>query len=153
MNIYTFLWFFLGVVFIISELFIPGFTIFFFGCGAILTGIAGLAIPSIASDYTIQLIIWLATSILSLIFLRNKFSNTFSGKIHKDQTEKFIGKKALVIEDIQGNSPGRIRISGTTWNAESREDCRISSKESVIIVSRKESESLTFIVEKIQKKN
>ncbi len=149
MNMYTLLWFLLGVVFIISELFIPGFTIFFFGCGAILTGLAGLAIPSVASNYTIQLLIWLVTSILSLVFLRKKFSNTFSGKIHKNQTEKFIGKKALVVEDIQGSSSGRISISGTTWNAETLDNNRIFSKESVIIISRKESESLTFIVEKI----
>lgn len=148
MNIYTLLWFLLGVVFIISELFIPGFTIFFFGCGAILTGIAGLAIPVIASNYTIQLTIWLVTSILSLVFLRKKFSTTFGGKIHKDQTEKFIGKKALVIEEIQGKTSGRISISGTTWNAETLDNSRIFSNETVIIISRKESESLTFIVEK-----
>lgn len=150
MNIYTFLWFILGVVFIISELFIPGFTIFFFGCGAILTGITGLLIPSVSSSYTIQLIIWLVTSILSLVFLRKKFSNTFSGKIHKDQIDSFIGKKARVINDIEKNLPGRISINGTTWKAESLDNEKIFSDEVVTIVSRKESESLSFIVEKIQ---
>jgi len=148
MNLYTFLWLVLGIVFIISELFIPGFTIFFFGCGAILTGIAGLIIPSVSESYLIQLIIWLTSSIISLIFLRKKFSNTFSGKIHKNQTENFIGKKAVVIDEIGEVSAGRISIRGTTWKAESLNGEKIFSDEKVIICSRKESESLTFIVEK-----
>jgi inner membrane protein len=148
MNIYTFLWFLLGIVFIISELFIPGFTIFFFGCGAILTGFAGLVIPAVASSYFIQLIIWLVSSILSLVFLRKKFSNTFSGKIHKNQTENFIGKSARVIDEINENTAGRISIRGTTWKAESLNREKIFSGENVIIIRRKESESLTFIVEK-----
>lgn len=150
MNIYTLFWFLLGIVFIISELFIPGFTIFFFGCGAILTGIAGLAIPAVLSNYTVQLLIWLITSILSLIFLRKKFSNTFSGKIHKNQIESFIGKKALVIDEIDKNTSGRININGTSWKAESLNNEKIFSNEKVLIIRRKESESLTFIVDKIK---
>lgn len=148
MNIYTFLWFSLGIVFIISELFIPGFTIFFFGCGAILTGITGLVIPQVASSYVLQLIIWLSSSILSLIFLRKKFSNTFSGKLHKNQTDNLYGQTAKVIEEIEKDSPGRISIRGTTWNAESINGQKFFSGENVIIISRKESESLTFIVDK-----
>ena len=148
MNIYTFLWFLLGIVFIISELFIPGFTIFFFGCGAILTGITGLIIPSVSSSYIIQLIIWMTSSVLSLIFLRKKFSNTFSGRIHKNQTDSFIGKTAVVIDEIGPNSPGRIRLRGTSWKAESLNNNKLFSQDKVTIVSRKESESLTFIVKK-----
>lgn len=148
MNIYTFLWFLLGIVFIISELFIPGFTIFFFGCGAILTGIVGLVIPQVASSYVLQLIIWLSSSILSLIFLRKKFSNTFSGKIHKNQTENFYGKTATVIDEISKGKTGRISIRGTTWNAETEDDQKFFSGDNVIIIRRKESESLTFIIEK-----
>jgi membrane protein implicated in regulation of membrane protease activity len=148
MNINTLLWFLLGTVFVVSELFIPGFTIFFFGCGAILTGFAGLVIPQVASSYMVQLIIWLTSSILSLIFLRKKFSNTFSGKMHKNQTDAFFGKTAKVIDGIDGISPGRISINGTTWNAESIDHQIINTGENVIIVRRKESQSLTFIVEK-----
>jgi len=148
MNIYTFLWFALGIVFIISELFIPGFTIFFFGCGAILTGFVGLVIPQVASSYVVQLIIWLTSSILSLIFLRKKFSNTFSGKIHKNQTESFYGKTAKVTDEIGENAPGRISIRGTTWNAESADNQKFFTGDKVLIIKRKESESLTFIVDK-----
>lgn len=150
MNIYTFLWFSLGIVFIISELFIPGFTIFFFGCGAILTGIAGLIIPPVANSYFLQLLIWLSSSLLSLIFLRKKFSNTFSGKIHKNQTDNFYGKTAKVIDEIGSDSHGRISLNGTSWNAESINDQKIFSGEKVLIIRRKESESLTFIVEKTE---
>ena len=148
MNLYSLIWFALGVVFIISELFIPGFTIFFFGCGALLTAAAGLLFPAVAQNYVFQLIIWLSSSVLSLIFLRKKFSNTFSGKIHKNQTDSFIGEEAVVIDEIGRGAPGRISINGTTWKAESLNDARFYKKDKVRILKRKESESLTFIVEK-----
>lgn len=150
MNIYIFLWFTLGLIFILSELFIPGFTIFFFGCGAILTGISGLFIPYVADSYILQLIIWLTSSILSLIFLRKKFSSTFIGKLHQNQTDSFYGKNAKVTSEIGPGTTGRIRIRGTTWNAESINNQQFITGESVIILSRKESESLTFIVDKIK---
>jgi len=149
MNLYSLIWFALGVVFIISELFIPGFTIFFFGCGAMLTAAAGLIFPSVAQNYVLQLIIWLSSSILSLIFLRKKFSNTFSGKIHKNQTDSLIGEQAVVIDEIGSDTPGRISINGTTWKAESQNGAKFYKKDKVRILKRKESESLTFIVEKL----
>lgn len=148
MNLYILIWFALGIIFIISELFIPGFTIFFFGCGALLTAVTGLIFPSVAQSYVIQLIIWLTSSILSLVFLRRKFSKTFTGKIHKNQTDSFIGEQAVVIDDIGEKTPGRISILGTTWKAESSDGSRFYKKDKVRIVKRKESESLTFIVER-----
>lgn len=150
MNLYIFIWFALGIIFIISELFIPGFTIFFFGCGAILTAVVGLFVPSVANNYVLQLAIWISSSVLSLIFLRKRFSNTFTGKLHKNQTDTFIGKKAIVIDEIDTNSAGRISIRGTSWNAESKEGEKIFKNEEVLILERKESESLTFIVSKIK---
>ncbi|MBN2656529.1 MAG: NfeD family protein, partial [Spirochaetales bacterium] len=128
---------------------IPGFTIFFFGIGALLTALAALMIPAIAQSYIIQLIIWLTSSILSLVFLRKKFSKTFKGKIHQNQTDSFIGKNATVIDDISDKAPGRISVQGTTWKAESTSGCRFYKNDTVRIAKRKESESLTFIVEKL----
>ncbi|MBI9099483.1 MAG: NfeD family protein [Spirochaetaceae bacterium] len=107
-----------------------------------------MIIPSVSSSYIIQLIIWMTSSVLSLIFLRKKFSNTFSGRIHKNQTDSFIGKTAVVIDEIGPNSPGRIRLRGTSWKAESLNNNKIFSQDKVTIIGRKESESLTFIVEK-----
>lgn len=150
MNLYILIWFALGVIFIISELFIPGFTIFFFGCGAMLTAFAALIYPPVADSYVLQLIIWISSSVLSLVFLRKKFSNTFTGKIHKNQTDSFIGEKAIVIDEIGEGTPGRISIRGTTWKAESINGEKIYVKDKVLIIKRKESESLTFIVEKVK---
>ena len=148
MAIYPFLWFLLGLIFIISELFIPGFTIFFFGCGAILTAIAGLFIPWISINYTLQLILWLTSSIGALFFLRKRFYHTFSGTIGKNQSNDFCGRTAKVTEEIGLGRPGRIRINGTTWNGEVERDQKIFPGDTVHIIRRKMSKSLTFIVEK-----
>lgn len=153
MNLYIFIWFALGIIFIISELFIPGFTIFFFGLGALLTAVLGLIFPPVATSYILQLIIWITSSVLSLIFLRKRFSNTFTGKLHKNQTDSFIGKTAKVIDEIGTGSTGRISINGTTWNAEALKGEKFYKNEKVLILKRKESESLTFIVEKDNKES
>lgn len=148
MNLYIFIWFILGIVFIISELFIPGFTIFFFGMGALITAVTALFVPAVADSYFLQLLVWLITSVLSLVFLRKRFANTFTGKLHKNQTDSFIGKSAVVIDDIVDGKAGRISIRGTTWKAESLNNVKIYKNEKVIIKERKVSESLTFIVKK-----
>lgn len=150
MNLYLLIWFALGIIFIISELFIPGFTIFFFGCGALITAFSGLLFPTIADNYIYQLILWLLSSVLSLVFLRKKFSNTFTGRINSNHAGNFIGKTALVISEIDGKKPGRIKLNGTSWNGEASENVKIYKNETVRIVKKKESESLTFIVEKIE---
>lgn len=153
MNLYFYIWIALGAVFIISELFIPGFTIFFFGCGAVFTALISLIIPSVGSSSLWQIIIWMTTSILSLIFFRNRFTSAFKGRLHRDETENFIGKEARVIEEVSEEKSGRISIRGTSWKAESIDGGTFYNGETVIIDSRKESESLTFYIRKKNQEN
>lgn len=148
MEIPIYIWFILGILFLISELIIPGFTIFFFGCGAILTAIASIAITPIGNSSIFQIILWLISSILSLVFFRKRFTSTFKGRLYKDQTDSFIGHEAVVVEDITAISPGRVLIGGTTWKAEALNEENLYKDEKVRIIRKKESESLTFIVSK-----
>ncbi len=125
-------WFIAGVVFFLAELAIPGFIIFFFGIGAWITAIAaffGL------TDLTMQMLIFVAVSLLSLIIFRRKGKNIFKGKEKtfdsKDDSkleefiEDVIGKKAKVISDIiPGEITGKVEFRGTQWKAESGEEIK-----------------------------
>ena len=55
-------WLILGLLLIIAELFIPSFTIFWFGLGALLVGVLLLLIPSL--PLTGQLLLFALASIL-----------------------------------------------------------------------------------------
>jgi inner membrane protein len=128
-------WFIAGVAFFLLELVVPGFVIFFFGIGAWVVGIAALFG---LDNLTLQLIIFLVVSILSLVLLRKKVHGIFKGKENKfdskddNKLEEFIedviGKKATVINDIiPGGINGRVEFRGTQWKAEADEEIKAGS--------------------------
>lgn len=136
-----FLWILLGLLLIASEMIIPGFTIFFFGTGAIITGILSI-IPGISGNFAIQGIIWILSSILSFTFFRKKFAKIFRGSILNKEIDSDVGHTAEVIEAISPEKPGRVRYQGTSWKA-------ISYTESFdpgVTVDIVKEENLTFIV-------
>ena len=71
-------WAIAGVILIISEFFIPGFVIFFFGAGALLNALLTVVIQALRSNIPVQVLIWLGFSGLSLFTLRKYFSKIFT---------------------------------------------------------------------------
>ena len=112
-------WAVAGLLLIGSEMLIPGFTIFFFGVGALLTALISAIIPGLKDNFTYQLLIWATTSITSFAFLRKYLSKVFKGKEIDNHTgeDHDSGKLATVIEKITPDIPGRIRYRGTSWKA------------------------------------
>jgi inner membrane protein len=143
-----FMWAIIGFVCIGLEIVMPGFVIFFFGIGGLLTAICSL-VPFISDILWLQVLIFIALSVMSLLFLRRHFSRIFLGSIFDSRKgnaeEDGVGKIAEVIETVGSIVEGRIRFQGTTWKARSREgDIQVGKK--VRILSR---EGITYIVESI----
>jgi len=112
------IWLIAGLLLIGAEFIIPGFVIFFFGVGAIIISALTWLIPGFQSNFILQIIIWLSTSMLTLGFLRKFFSKIFKGKEQGDTGEdEFVCKQATVIEPIEKNKSGRVSFEGTTWKA------------------------------------
>lgn len=140
------IWLIAGLLMIGAEFILPGFVIFFFGIGAIiLSGLTWL-IPGFRSNYILQFIIWLASSGLTLVFLRKFFSKIFKGKEQRQTAEdEFVCKTAEVIEPISENRPGRVSFEGTTWKAIAFDET-IKVGDMVEILKK---ENLTLIVRKL----
>jgi inner membrane protein len=137
-----FLWSLLGLLLIASEMFIPGFVIFFFGTGAILTGLLSVLIPGVSSSFTFQGIIWILSTVTSFIFFRKKFAKIFRGTILNKEIDSDVGRSAEVIEAITPEKAGRVRYQGTSWKA-------ISYTESFApgaLVDIVKEDNLTFVV-------
>ncbi len=140
MGLAPLVWAIVGLLLMAAEFLVPGFWVFFFGAGGLLTAaLAGLA-PALASRPHLQVLVWLASSALMLGLLRRAAERRFGRR--GAGSDDAIGARAVVVEAIAPGSPGRIRLRGTTWRADSYDE-EIGAGETVEILAR---ENLTYYV-------
>jgi membrane protein implicated in regulation of membrane protease activity len=142
------IWTIVGLLFIFVEFFIPGLVIAFFGVGALVTALTTWI--GITPSLSLQLIVFIVSSILLLILLRRLLKRTFLGKAQEETFDRNfnieIGKIIPVVEFIQpGEVGGKVRYQGTNWTASATEP--IAPGESVEITGI---DGLTLIVEKVK---
>jgi len=124
-NNYTLLWVLLGVLFFIVEMITPGFVLMFFGIGAWVAAI--VAWTGLSGSLTIQIIVFLVFSLLSLLLLRNRFSGFFRGRVSgkqppEDSITSVKGQKAIAMTDIKPDDVGcKVEFNGTMWDADADE--------------------------------
>lgn len=112
------IWLIIAGLFFVAEIITVGFLVFWFGVGAL--------IAMIVSFFTSNIIIQTAVFILSssiLLLATKPFVKKFVDvKPTKTNAFSIIGKKALVIKEINSHSVGQIKINGEVWSAESEND-------------------------------
>lgn len=139
------IWFLVGLILLLLEIIIPGFVIIFFGAGAWVTALFSLLFhPGI----NIQIIIFTVSSVVLLLIFRRYLRKQFFGgeKEGFDKlADEFLGKTAVVENDIRKGFPGKISFKGTTWPAISDET--VPKGEVVEIIGR---ESINIIVKSIK---
>lgn len=142
----TSMWLFIGILLLLSEFLIPGFTIFFFGIGALITSLLIVIISPLADILWLQILIFSVTSVILLVFLRKYFKNTLKGELYKEK-EDYIGKECRVIETVSKNKSGRIMYQGTTWTAFSNSE-KIYKNHKAVILGKKPGKLMVFIINK-----
>jgi len=140
-------WLIIGVMLFFLEMAVPGFILFFFGLGALVTAVAAWLAPiSIAW----QLVLFICTSLLFLFGLRKSIQNKFfaptakDGEADEDVMRAVPGDKGVVSMTIAPPAEGRIKYSGTSWRACADE--KIDEGEIVTIIRQ---EDLVIHVEKV----
>ena len=118
------IWFLVGLALLILEFALPGLIVFFFGLGAWI-----VAIVCLLTDISLnaQLLVFIVSSVLSLLLLRKWLKGLFKGFIVSRQKtseniEEFIGKRAVVKEKITPQIHGKVEFHGTNWAAEADEE-------------------------------
>ncbi len=139
-------WFVLGILLLLSEFLIPGFTIFFFGIGALVTSLLLIIIPPLNDIMWLQVLIFLVISITSFITLRRKFKKTLKGEMFHEKDD-YSGHECKVVESITKDKPGRILYQGTTWTAYCNEG-KIKKNQKATILGKKPGEPMVFIIKK-----
>jgi len=115
------IWIVLGVVLIVSEFFVPGLIVIFFGVSAVITGIVSYF--GLIQGISLQFFFWAVLSFVLLILLRaqvKKWFPSLEAYEPANADRDMIGREVEVIEDVGDESnPGRIRYLGTSWKAAS----------------------------------
>lgn len=111
------LWGILGFALVGAHIAFNQLEFLFPAIGAILVALITAFVPGMDQQLWLQIGLWLAFSVTSLVLFRTKFRKSFQGRVIKDSRDEFSGQKAVIVEPVAPGQPGRIRFQGTTWNA------------------------------------
>ena len=129
-----------GIVFILLELFIPSMFFLNFALAAFITAIVSLFTAKMLT----LVLVFFVFSFLSFAFLRPLLLKRKSKEIETGVNDKYIGKKAKVIEDVSSDN-GAISIYDERWNARTEDGSNIPAGSEVEIVKN---DSLIMYVKK-----
>jgi len=134
MNIYPFVWVSIAILALIAEVGHPGLFLFLpFACAAGCTAFVAVWTESLA----IQGICFLISSIISFIVVHRWIKKRIlkTSKEHRTAVDALIGQKALVINEIESNSPGYVQLNGKKWLARSQQGVVIEKDTLVVIIA------------------
>lgn len=125
-------WLIAAGIFFIGEMFTAGFLIFWLGIAALIS----MVVSFFVSNLIVQMTVFIIASVV-LIFATKPFVKKF---VHVKETKtnafSIIGKKALVIKNIDSvNENGQIKVNGETWTAIGENDDKIEKGTEVEVIS------------------
>lgn len=102
-------WLVLGLVLIVAEIFIPSFTILWFGLGALVVGVAALLFEI---PFSIQVLIWTVVSVLfTVLWFKLVKPKMVDSSNSQAARESAIGESGQVIKLPAGDTKGKLRFS------------------------------------------
>ena len=124
------IWIVIAVVLAGVELLTVQLVSIWFVIGAVAAAIAN----AFGADTAIQIIIFIVTSILVLIFLRPLLKKKLTVKPEPMNADRVIGMNAIVIDKIDNSlGQGQVNVNGQIWTARSKNNDIIEKNESVIV--------------------
>ena len=140
-------WLIIGVILFLLEMALPGFILFFFAAGALLTALLAWLTPI---PIAWQLGVFIVASLGCLFSLRDIIQRRFltpppgEEEMDEDSVLAVPGDKGVVSATIAPPAEGRLKYSGTSWRATADES--IEEGEIVAVVRQK---GLVIHVEKV----
>ena len=123
-------WIALAVVFGVVEAATAQIVTIWFAIGAIGAFIANAA----GAGVTVQLSVFVAVSILTLIIARPYLKKFTKTEMQRTNADMYIGETAVVLEEIDNTrGTGQIKVKGSVWTARSRNNSVIPAGENVCV--------------------
>lgn len=140
------IWFLIGFACFLLEFVLPGLILFFFAVGAWIVAILSLFIDM---DLNTQIIVFLASSILTILLFRKWVKQIMWTKKHSTELEdEFLGKTGKAETFIGPGQNGKVDFKGTSWDAKSEdiiekgENVTIIGNDSILLIVKSAKTSL-----------
>lgn len=124
------IWIFIGFSLMVLELFTGTMVIFFFGCAALLVGLATLM--GLTTSLVTQIVLFSLLAMASLYAARARLKGIFGGVERgargANEREHMVGLRAEAESDFR-QGRGKVLLNGSSWDAEAKEDIPIQKGE------------------------
>ena len=116
-------WFILLIVFLVAE----GATVAMVSAWFALGALAAMIVSLLGGPLWLQIVLFLAVSVVSLALLRPFAQKHFNNKVAKTNVDSVIGKCGYVTEEIDNElAKGQVKLYAMTWTARSSTDEKIA---------------------------
>ena len=127
----AFYWLIIFVIALVVEIATMGLTSIWFAGGAL----AAWVFAKIGFGTAVQIVVFLAASLLLLVLTRPIAVRFFNTERQKTNAESLIGECAVVTEDVDTlKAQGRVEIHGMEWSAKTDEPDGRIAKGTVVVV-------------------
>ena len=126
------IWLVVAVIMAVVEAFTVQLVSVWFAVGAA----AGCITAIFTDNVSIQLIVFVAVSLVAMLITRPLVKRIKVKKAEATNSDKYIGKTAVVIEAIDNAAAkGQVKVGSTTWSARSVDGKQIEAGASVTVVA------------------
>ena len=130
MNLIT-IWLIIFVACIVVEIITMGLTTIWFAGGSLVASVAA----AIGAPLWLQIVLFVAVSLLLLYFTRPIAVKYFNRDRVKTNSERLVGKQAIVISEIDNlQGIGQVTVGGQEWSARTTEEGITLPVGSVVII-------------------
>lgn len=125
-----FVWIVLAIAFAVLEAVTTQLVSIWFTIGAI----GALAAYFLNASYTVQIVVFVAISVVAMVLTRPLVKKFSKPKIQPTNADMLLNREAVVTEEINNtHSKGAVKIQGIVWTARSENDSEIPEGEIVIV--------------------
>ena len=127
------IWLGLFILLLVIEIITVGLTTIWFAAGAL----AALAANVLGANLIIQIIIFLAVSVVLLIFTRPWAVEHLNKNVEKTNVDSLIGENAVILEEVDNlKGTGKAMVNGLEWSARTEEDGEKIEKDTVVTIEK-----------------
>ena len=121
-------WFILIFAFLLLESLTLNLVTIWFAFGSLCAFIS----TCFTDNLIIQLVVFVITSAISLIFTKPIFDKYIKKNIVRTNFDVIIGKEGIVTKDIKKNENGRVKVDGKSWMATSKSEIKEGTEVEII---------------------
>jgi len=126
-------WLVIGLILVALEMAASGgFYVIFFGIAAL--AIAGLHVFDAAGPVWVQLLLFSAISVGSLLFFRSRLLKWMQLDQPGKDVDSLVGDTAIPVDDILPGAVGRAELRGTVWSARNQDSATIARGQRCTVV-------------------